>query len=101
MSDEQETDIRESTPGPSGPQGDTDGIGVSSERVGHAGPGQTDTDGVRDVRPSGEFAPGGETPPEQSPGGPEENPEGLEPLAGYPELDPRSKDKPYDAPPQV
>ncbi len=98
-SQEQGDDIRESTPGSSGPQRATGGMGVSSEWVGPTGPGQVSTDGVRDVSPLEEDE--SEARPEQSRGGPEENPEGLEPAAGYPKLDPRSKDKPYDAPPQV
>ena len=77
-------DVRESHHDPSGE------MGVSSEREGHAGPGQTGTDGVRDVapdRPADE-----DTPPEQRPGAEEENPEGIAPKAGYPRLDPRSSD---------
>ena len=67
-------------------------IGVSSGRPGHAGPGQDSAPtGVRDTSeappPSDD-----EAPPEQSPGGEELNPEGLEPRAGYPSLDPRSQD---------
>jgi hypothetical protein len=65
-------------------------MGVSSEREGHTGPGQHDTDGIRDVtpeRPSDE-----EAPPEQRPGGVEENPEGIPPKAGYSRIDPRSGD---------
>lgn len=65
-------------------------MGVSSEREGHVGPGQTGTDGVRDVtedRPDADDAP-----PEQRPGQVEENPEGLAPKAGYPKVDPRSSD---------
>lgn len=64
-------------------------MGVSSEREGFTGPGQTGTDGVRDTtpdRPDDE-----ESPPEQRPGAVEENPEGLDPKAGYPKLDPRSE----------
>ncbi len=63
-------------------------MGVSSEREGHTGPGQTGTDGIRDVtedRPDAD-----EAPPEQRPGNEEENPEGIEPKAGYSKLDPRS-----------
>lgn len=63
-------------------------MGVSSEREGHTGPGQTGTDGTRDVtteRPDSE-----EAPPEQRPGSEEENPEGIPPKAGYPKADPRS-----------
>jgi hypothetical protein len=63
-------------------------MGVSSEREGPTGPGQHGTDGVRDVteeRPADEDAP-----PEQRPGGVEENPEGVTPKAGYSRTDPRS-----------
>ncbi len=75
-------------------------MGVSSERVGPTGPGQTATDGVRDVSPD-EAAPAGEPRPEQSRGGNEDNPEGLLPKSGYSSIDPRSEDKRYEAPPQV
>jgi hypothetical protein len=67
-------------------------MGSSSERVGHAGPGQVGTDGLRDTSPVD--APE-DAPPEQRAGGEEPNPDGLEPKAGYPGLDPRSEDKPY------
>jgi hypothetical protein len=62
-------------------------IGVSSERVGHTGPGQQAPTGVRDTR---EIEPDDDQPPEQSAGGDEVQPDGLEPKAGYPSLDPRS-----------
>ena len=68
---------------------DPAGMGVSSERVGPTGPGQVDTDGVRDTSAI-ESAPGDDVPPEQRPGQVERNPEGLDPKAGYPALDPRS-----------
>ena len=68
-------------------------MGVSSEREGHAGPGQHGTDGVRYTGP-GE-APG-DAPPEQSAGGEETNPDGVAPKAGYPSKDPRSDEKPYE-----
>ena len=42
-------------------------MGVSSERVGPTGPGQTATDGLRDVSER-ERSPDEETLPEQSPG---------------------------------
>jgi hypothetical protein len=64
-------------------------IGVSSERVGHAGPGQQAPTGVRDTSKV-EPDPDADLPPEQSAGGEEVKPEGLEPKAGYPSLDPRS-----------
>jgi hypothetical protein len=89
---EQDTDIRDSTPNSTGPARAGGGMGVSSERVGHAGPGQEATDGVRDT--SAASLPE-DTPPEQAPGAVEAQPEGIEPAAGYPRLDPRSADKPY------
>jgi len=69
------------------PAGD---MGVSSEREGPTGPGQTGTDGVRDVTPERPDA--DDAPPEQRPGSEEENPEGLSPKAGYSKADPRSTD---------
>jgi hypothetical protein len=88
MSGERDEELRSSTPGSSGPQHAAGGMGVSSERVGHAGPGQEATDGLRDVSEH-ERAPDEETLPEQSAGNPEDNPTGLPPKAGYPTLDPR------------
>jgi hypothetical protein len=88
--EEPETDIRDSNPNANGPDRAAGGMGVSSERTGPTGPGQDATDGVRDVtpdRPDDEDAP-----PEQRPGKPEENPEGLPPKSGYSSVDPRSKD---------
>jgi len=95
MSDERSSaaeETRSSTPGSSGPAHAAGGMGVSSERVGHAGPGQEATDGLRDVAPH-ETAPGEDTGPEQSPGNPEDNPTGLPPKAGYPAVDPREDDE--------
>ena len=65
-------------------------MGVSSEREGHAGPGQEGTDGVRDVTPPDPESPDADVPPEQRPGAVEANPEGLPPKAGYSSRDPRS-----------
>lgn len=62
-------------------------MGVSSERVGPTGPGQVGSHGVRDVSPG---EPASDAPPEQSAGGAETNPDGLEPKAGYSSKDPRS-----------
>ena len=76
-------DIRDS-------QHDTEGdMGVSSERVCPTGPGQTGTDGIRDTS---ELVrdPDADVPPEQTTGQHEDNPEGLEPKAGYSSVDPRS-----------
>lgn len=72
------------------------GMGVSSEREGPTGPGQHGTSGVRDVGPA-EREPGAAVPPEQAPGAPETNPDGLAPKGGYPDDDPRSAgDAPSD-----
>jgi len=89
---EQDTDIRDSTPGSTGPERAAGGMGVSSERVGPTGDGQVATDGVKDtsVAPAED-----EPPPEQASGGEEVQPEGIAPAAGYPSLDPRSENKPY------
>ena len=102
---EQETDVRDSTPGSTGPERAAGGMGVSSERVGHTGPGQFATDGIKDTS-----ALPPDTPPEERPDGDDEGgaessdrirtteepqPEGLDPKAGYPSLDPRSKRKPF------
>jgi hypothetical protein len=91
---EQDTELRDSNPNASGPDGAAGEMGVSSERVGPTGPGQESTDGVRDTRPP-EPDPSVDPPPEQSAGGEEPQPEGIEPAAGYPSHDPRSADHPY------
>ena len=83
-------DIRDSNPNANGPDGAAGGMGVSSERTGPTGPGQHSTDGVRDVTPVDRTDE--DTPPEQSSGNPEENPDGLPPKSGYSSVDPRSKD---------
>jgi hypothetical protein len=56
-------------------------MGVSSERVGAAGPGQEAANGIRDtsVDPGPATDSEGDVPPEQRPGQVESNPEGLEP----------------------
>ena len=90
MGEKQEPDIRDSNPNANGPDGAAGGMGVSSERTGPAGPGQHSTDGVRDVTRTD--LSDEDTPPEQRPGNPEENPEGLPPKSGYSSVDPRSKD---------
>ncbi|MET1059752.1 MAG: hypothetical protein ABWX84_09150 [Nocardioides sp.] len=81
------TEQRYSNPNAGGPEGLAGGMGVSSERVGPTGPGQVSTDGTRDVS---EGTDPDDASPEQSAGGPEDNPDGLEPKAGYPTADPRS-----------
>jgi hypothetical protein len=98
-------ELQSSTPGSTGPArasggGDAAGdaaedaaedagMGVSSERVGHTGPGQRATDGLRDVAPH-ERAPEEEVAPGRAPGDPEDNPAGIPPKAPPPRLDPRS-----------
>lgn len=83
-----------SGPGDQGsPDPQTEGMGVSSERVGPTGPDQVGTDGTRDVseldRDAEDVAPE-DVPPEQASGSVETNPEGIEPKAGYSSTDPRS-----------
>jgi hypothetical protein len=89
--DDSDEELQSSTPNSSGPSRAAGDLGVSSERVGHTGPGQEATDGLRDVA-RGEVSPD-DAPPEQSPGNPEDNPEGLPPKAGYPSKDPRADDE--------
>jgi hypothetical protein len=89
--DDSDEEIQSSTPGSSGPSRAAGGMGVSSERVGHTGPGQEATDGLRDVA-SHEASPE-DAPPEQSVGNPEDNPQGLPPKAGYSSKDPRADDE--------
>ena len=90
----QDTELKDSSPNAGGPERAAGGMGISSERVGPAGPGQESTDGERDTRQagtSGDPGPDDElTPPEQSTGNPEPQPEGIEPKADYPSKDPRS-----------
>ena len=89
MSENEHEELRASSPNSAGPQTATGGMGVSSERVGHTGPGQVGTDGQKDTSPKHRKS-DEETPPEQSPGNVEENPTGIPPKAGYPSKDPRS-----------
>ena len=111
---EQDTDIRDSTPNSSGPDRAEGGMGVSSERVGHAGPGQETTDGIRDTSPQADGATGApleegaelgdqsaleDTDRLRTSG--EVKPEGLPAKAGYPSRDPRSAEKPYEASPDI
>lgn len=85
-----------STPPPDGTERPEHGVGVSSERIGHTGPGQAGTTGQKDVHPVG---PEPDAPPEQAADQrAEPQPVGLEPKAGYPSVDPRSKRKPYQPP---
>lgn len=56
------------------------------------GEGQAGADGVRDTS---QLDTPEDAPPEQSAGGEEPQPDGLDPAAGYPRDDPRHEDKPY------
>lgn len=75
--------LRASNPNATGAHGLEGGMGVSSEIVGHAGPGQHSTDGLRDTSPGGPDP--DEAPPEQSAGGEEPKPIGIPPKAAPPE----------------
>jgi hypothetical protein len=93
---EQPTRLQDSSPNAGGPDRAAGSMGVSSERVGPTG-GSEATDGEKDTtaphRPDhGGDSVGSDAEFDQ---GVEENPEGIEPRAGYPSLDPRSKDRPY------
>jgi hypothetical protein len=85
------TDLQDSTPGSSGPERASGEMGVSSERTGPTGPEQHATDGLRDTSAAVDDVPRDELPPEQRPDVEEENPDGIEPKAGYPSLDPRNE----------
>jgi hypothetical protein len=89
----QETELRDSSPNAGGPDRAAGGMGVSSERVGATGPDQESTDGERDTSEPHHTDHGGDlvgSDAEFDPTAPEENPEGLDPKAGYPSKDPRS-----------
>lgn len=94
---EQPTELRDSNPNASGPDRAEGGMGVSSERVGPTGGGGVGTDGERDTAAPahrdhiGDVV-GSDAEFDQ---GREENPTGIDPKAGYPSKDPRSKDLPY------
>jgi hypothetical protein len=89
MTGPEHDELRDSNPNAGGREGLAGGMGVSSERTGPAGEADDATDATKDtaVTPTEPTAR-----PEQAPGNPEENPEGLEPKAGYPSLDERSRD---------
>jgi hypothetical protein len=94
---EQPTELKDSNPNAAGPERAAGGIGISSERVGPTGGGGRSTDGEKDTTEpphrdqAGDLV-GSDAEFEQ---GEEDNPDGLEPKAGYPARDPRSKDRPY------
>jgi hypothetical protein len=94
---EQQTELRDSSPNAGGPERAEGGMGVSSERVGPTGGGGEGTDGERDTTGPAHRDPAGDlvgSDAEFEPGV-EENPDGIDPKAGYPSLDPRSEDAPY------
>lgn len=93
----EEPELRDSQPNAGGPDGAAGGMGVSSERVGPTGGGGEGTDGEKDTTEPVHIDAGGdligsdaELTPET-----EENPQGIDPKAGYPSKDPRSEDLPY------
>ena len=94
---EQPTELQDSNPNAGGPHRASGGMGISSERVGPTGGGHEGTDGEKDTRGPAHTDEAGDlvgSDAEFDPGD-EENPEGIEPRAGYPSQDPRSKDLPY------
>ena len=90
-------DISDSTPNANGPEGAAGDMGVSSERVGPTGGGKESTDGQKDTTEPAHTDQAGDlvgSDAEFDPGD-EDNPEGIDPKAGYPSHDPRSEDAPY------
>ena len=94
---EQPTELQDSTPNAGGPERATGGMGVSSERVGPTGGGREGTDRERDTSGPAHTDQAGDVVGSDAEfdQGVEENPEGIEPKAGYPSKDPRSEDTPY------
>jgi hypothetical protein len=94
---EQPTRMRDSNPNASGPDRADGGMGVSSERVGPTGGGSVGTDGEKDTTEPVHLDAGGDLVGSDAEFSPEreENPDGIEPKAGYPSHDPRSEDTPY------
>jgi hypothetical protein len=94
---EQPTELRDSSPNAGGPDRAAGEMGVSSERVGPTGGGGEGTDGEKDTtaaahRDQAGDVIGSDGDFEQQR---EENPDGVDPKAGYPSRDPRSEDAPY------
>ena len=90
---EQDFDVEDSTPNANGPDRAEGGMGVSSERIGPTGPGQTSSNGTRDTSPVDDAEGVGHdatVPPEQRPGAVEENPADVDPKVEPPSLNPRS-----------
>jgi hypothetical protein len=94
---EQPTELKDSTPNAAGPHRAAGDLGVSSERVGPTGGTGEGTDGEKDTaapahRDQAGDVVGSDAEFDQ---GDEENPEGIQPQAGYPSRDPRSDDRPF------
>jgi hypothetical protein len=94
---EQATELADSIPNAGGPDRAAGEMGVSSERVGPTGGGTEATDGERDTSAPAHTDQAGDVVGSDAEfdQGPEDNPDGIEPKAGYPSRDPRSKDAPY------
>jgi hypothetical protein len=95
--DQQPTELKDSNPNAAGPDRAAGGMGISSERVGPTGGGGEGTDGEKDTTEQADEDHAGDLVGSDADfdAEKEENPEGIEPRAGYPSLDPRSKDLPY------
>jgi hypothetical protein len=94
---EQPTELSDSNPNAGGPDRAEGGMGVSSERVGPTGGGGVGTDGEKDTTEPAHTDAAGDLVGSDAEfdQGDEENPDGIDPKAGYPSHDPRSDDKPY------
>ena len=94
---EQPTELADSSPNAGGPDRAAGEMGTSSERVGPTGGGTEATDGERDTTaPAHADRAGDEVGSDaEFEQGDEENPDGIDPRAGYPSHDPRSEDAPY------
>jgi hypothetical protein len=91
---EQPTELVDSSPDAGGPDRAAGEMGVSSERVGPTGGGTEATDGERDTTAPAHTDQAGDVVGSDAEfdQGDEDNPDGIEPKAGYPSRDPRSKD---------
>lgn len=94
---EQPTELVDSSPNAGGPDRAAGGMGVSSERVGRTGGGGRGTDGEKDTTAPAHTDAAGDVVGSDAEfdQGDEDNPEGIDPKAGYPSHDPRSDDAPY------
>jgi hypothetical protein len=101
---EQPTELRDSSPNAGGPDRAAGQMGVSSERVGPTGGGSEGTDGEKDTAVPRRTDPADDSADDvvgsdgELDQGAEENPDGIEPKAGYPSKDPRHEDHPYQHP---